>query len=67
MKFLKVTTIHSPVTNTTLNYYQNIKFEVKYVGADLLYYFEYKISSNLRLIQFLSVGFRKRMRKVHIP
>jgi hypothetical protein len=30
------------------------------------YYFEYNTPSDLRSIQFLSVGFRERIREVHI-
>jgi hypothetical protein len=63
----RVMTMHSPVTNRTLNYYQNIMSEVNCVVRDLLYHLEHKMSSNLRCIQFFSAGFRKRIRKVHIP
>jgi hypothetical protein len=33
----------------------------------ILYYFEYKMSSNLWCIKFLNVGFMENIRKVHIP
>jgi hypothetical protein len=38
-------------------------------NTDILiwYYFEYKMSLNLRRIQFLNVGFMKNIRKVYIP